>query len=112
MKKQLRQIRDAADKLLAHLGIENSDEASDGPGIPEVFDALVAARDNASEDDIAKATAGIAWLMDFFDAICCKITLINLEKLVELWVEFYAKLDDLARNRLRLTPIYFLTPRV
>jgi restriction system protein len=40
-----------------------------------------------------------------------KITLIDLDRLVELWVEFYPKLDDLARDRLRLTPIYFLTPR-
>lgn len=40
-----------------------------------------------------------------------KITLIDLERLVELWIEFYPKLDELARDRLRLTPIYFLTPR-
>jgi restriction system protein len=40
-----------------------------------------------------------------------KITLIDLARLVGLWVEFYPKLDDLARDRLRLTPIYFLTPR-
>jgi len=40
-----------------------------------------------------------------------KITLIDLERLVELWTEFYPKLDDLASDRLRLTPIYFLTPR-
>ena len=40
-----------------------------------------------------------------------KITLIDLDRLVELWIEFYSKLDELARNRLRLTPIYFLTPR-
>jgi restriction system protein len=40
-----------------------------------------------------------------------KITLIDLDRLVELWIEFYPKLDDLARDRLRLTPIYFLTPR-
>jgi restriction system protein len=40
-----------------------------------------------------------------------KITLIDLDRLVELWIEFYPKLDELARDRLRLTPIYFLTPR-
>jgi restriction system protein len=40
-----------------------------------------------------------------------KITLIDFERLVDLWVEFYAKLDDAARQRLPLTPIYFLTPR-
>ena len=40
-----------------------------------------------------------------------KITLIDLERLVDLWIEFYPKLDDLARDRLPLTPIYFLTPK-
>ncbi|MEP7247316.1 MAG: restriction endonuclease [Gammaproteobacteria bacterium] len=40
-----------------------------------------------------------------------KITLIDLERLVDLWIEFYPKLDSLARERLPLTPIYFLTPR-
>jgi restriction system protein len=39
-----------------------------------------------------------------------KITLINLDKLVELWIQFYPKLKDDARRRLPLTPIYFLTP--
>lgn len=41
-----------------------------------------------------------------------KITLIDLERLVDLWVEFYQKLDNLARERLPLAPIYFLTPRI
>jgi restriction system protein len=40
-----------------------------------------------------------------------KVTLIDLDRLLELWIEHYSKLDDLARERLPLTPIYFLTPR-
>ena len=40
-----------------------------------------------------------------------KITLIDLEQLVDLWTEFYPKLTDLARERLPLTPIYFLAPK-
>ncbi|MBI5262205.1 MAG: restriction endonuclease [Bradyrhizobium sp.] len=40
-----------------------------------------------------------------------KVTLIDLDRLLALWIEHYAKLDDLARERLPLTPIYFLTPR-
>jgi|SRR5579862_1767055 len=40
-----------------------------------------------------------------------KITLLDLEDLVELWKEFYGKLDGLARERLPLTPIFFLTPK-
>lgn len=39
-----------------------------------------------------------------------KVTLIDAERLVELWVEYYDKLADVARKRLPLTPIYFLTP--
>ena len=39
-----------------------------------------------------------------------KITLIDLERLVDLWVEASPKLDDVARGRLPLRPIYFLTP--
>jgi restriction system protein len=39
-----------------------------------------------------------------------KITLIDLDRLVELWIEAYEKLGDKARQRLPLTPIYFLTP--
>lgn len=40
-----------------------------------------------------------------------KITLIDLERLLDLWIEFYPKLDDQARERLPLTPIWFLTPK-
>jgi len=40
-----------------------------------------------------------------------RITLIDLDRFVELWTEFYPELDDQARERLPLTPIYFLTPR-
>lgn len=39
-----------------------------------------------------------------------KITLIDLERLVDLWIEAYDKLDEKARRRLPLSPIYFLTP--
>lgn len=40
-----------------------------------------------------------------------KVTLINVEKLVDLWIGHYGKLGDAARRRLPLTPIYFLTPQ-
>jgi restriction system protein len=39
-----------------------------------------------------------------------KITLIDTERLVDLWLEFRDKLSDSARKRMALTPIYFLTP--
>jgi restriction system protein len=40
-----------------------------------------------------------------------KITLSELERLVDLGIAFYPKLDDLAREQLPSTPIYFLTPK-
>jgi restriction system protein len=39
-----------------------------------------------------------------------KVTLLDLDRLVDLWIEFYSRLDESARQRLRLTPIHFLTP--
>lgn len=39
-----------------------------------------------------------------------KVTLVNLEKLFDLWVQYYPKLDDDARRRLPLRPIHFLAP--
>jgi restriction system protein len=39
-----------------------------------------------------------------------KITLIDLDKLFELWVQHYDKLTHEARQRLPLKPIYFLAP--
>ena len=39
-----------------------------------------------------------------------KVTLVNLERLFDLWVEHYGKLDESAKRRLPLKPIYFLSP--
>lgn len=39
-----------------------------------------------------------------------KVTLIDLQRLVDLWIQHYSQLGDTARGRLPLTPIYFLTP--
>ncbi len=40
-----------------------------------------------------------------------RLTLIDLNRLVELWTEHFAQLDDVDRQRLPLKPIYFLAPR-
>jgi restriction system protein len=40
-----------------------------------------------------------------------RVTLIDLDRLVELWVEHSARLNDADRQRLPLKPIYFLAPR-
>jgi len=39
-----------------------------------------------------------------------RVTLIDLDRLVELWIEHSAHLDDADRQRLPLKPIYFLAP--
>lgn len=41
-----------------------------------------------------------------------RLTLIDLERLVDLWKEHYSKLDEASRQRLPLQPVYFLSPRV
>jgi restriction system protein len=39
-----------------------------------------------------------------------RLTLIDLDRLVELWIEHSPKLDDTDRQRLPLRPIYYLAP--
>lgn len=39
-----------------------------------------------------------------------KVTLIDLERLVDLWIQHYGNLTDTARSRLPLKPIHFLAP--
>lgn len=39
-----------------------------------------------------------------------KVTLVDMEKLFDLWVEHYPKLKEEARQRFPLRPIYFLAP--
>lgn len=39
-----------------------------------------------------------------------RVTLIDLERLFDLWIQHYAKLTDEARQHLPLRPLYFLAP--
>jgi restriction system protein len=39
-----------------------------------------------------------------------RVTLVDLERLFDLWVEHYDKLSDAARRRMPLRPIHFLAP--
>lgn len=39
-----------------------------------------------------------------------KVTLVDLESLFALWIEHYDQLDEAARRRLPLQPVYFLAP--
>lgn len=40
-----------------------------------------------------------------------KVTLVDLDRLFELWVEFYPELEETARRRMPLRPIHFLAPQ-
>lgn len=40
------------------------------------------------------------------------VTLVDWERLVDLWVEFYQRVGETGRRRFSLTPIHFLTPKV
>lgn len=40
-----------------------------------------------------------------------KVTLVDLERFFDLWVEYYGKLEDAARRKFPLQPIYFLAPQ-
>jgi restriction system protein len=39
-----------------------------------------------------------------------RLTLIDVDRLVELWIEHFDELDDTDRQRLPLKPVYFLSP--
>ena len=39
-----------------------------------------------------------------------KLTLVNLERLVDLWIEHYKKLDESDRTILPLKPVHYLAP--
>ena len=40
-----------------------------------------------------------------------RVTLIDLDKFFELWIEYYSKLSEPARQRLPIKPVYFLAPK-
>jgi len=39
------------------------------------------------------------------------LTLLDLNRLVALWIEHFDQLSDVDRQRLPLKPVYFLAPR-
>jgi restriction system protein len=67
-----------------------------------------------SDDDVGLFVTTSAFTKDAQDEARAqerrRITLIDLERLVDLWAEHYDKLDETARRRLPLKPIYFLAP--
>jgi hypothetical protein len=68
LRRKAQQIRKAAHRLLHHLGVDNPDDAADGPGAPWILDLLGYA-DGADETAIVHATERIGRLAEIFDAI-------------------------------------------
>ena len=66
--KRMRQIANAAGRLLKQLEIYDYRRAPDGPGDVTLLDFLASA-ENRTEDDIILATAQIGRLAEIFDAI-------------------------------------------
>jgi restriction system protein len=70
---------------------------------------------NLSDDDVGIFVCTGGFSKDAADTARAqerrKVTLVHLERLVDLWVEYYGRLSDRARQRLTLRPIYFLAPR-
>ena len=40
-----------------------------------------------------------------------RVTLIDLDKFFELWIEYYSKLSEPAKQQLPIKPVYFLAPK-
>jgi len=70
LQRKLLQIADSADRLLAHLGVADLNDAVDGPVCGEIFDALILADEHGTEDEVARSTAAIAQLLDNLRSVC------------------------------------------
>jgi hypothetical protein len=68
MTRSLKQIANAARKLLRHLGVYDYRKAPDGPGDLALLERL-ASTNEGTEDEIIKATAQIGRLVEIFDAV-------------------------------------------
>lgn len=66
------------------------------------------------EGDVGLYVATTSFTKDAQDAARSEqrrqVTLIDVERFIVLWIEHYPKLDDAARRRFPLQPIYFLAP--
>lgn len=69
LKTKLTQIRANADKLLAHLGIDDTAAAWDGPGSRNIYDALYVVGGATSEEELTQLTGRIARFVDMVDGL-------------------------------------------
>lgn len=73
VRKKLLQISKAATRLLGHLGVADANDAAEGPADREIFDALVLAYEDASEDDCLRSIQAIAVLPQIVASACAAI---------------------------------------
>ena len=67
MRRRMRQISDAARKLLRHLGVEDPAQAPDGPRIAVL--EVLASTDDGTEDAVVRATTRIGRLVEILEAV-------------------------------------------
>jgi hypothetical protein len=67
-REKLNQVAKSARRLLKSLGVNNPDEAADGPGDPEIFEALVLTGERDA-DAVFEATRRIGRLVEIVDSI-------------------------------------------
>ena len=68
LREKLDQVAKNARRLLKSLGVNNPDEAADGPGDPEILNALVLMGE-PNEDPVIEATRRIGRLVEIIDGI-------------------------------------------
>jgi hypothetical protein len=71
-REKLNQVAKSARRLLKSLGINDPDEAVDGPGDPEIFDALVLTSE-PDENPVMEATRRIGRLVEIIEGIAAAI---------------------------------------
>jgi hypothetical protein len=79
LRKKLEQVAKDARRLLKQLGIEDPNDAMDGPGDRDVFDAL-GLWTNTDDDDVAEATGRLGRLVTLLEAIDAAKLIDNLAR--------------------------------
>lgn len=86
--------------------VKHTENATGRPDIQKFFGAI-------SHDDIGIFVSSGGFSSDAKDEVrshaTAKVTLIDFGDMLNLWVKFYEKIDELEKRFLRLEPVYFLT---
>jgi hypothetical protein len=90
MRGRIRQIANAARKLLRHLGVEDPAQAPDGPGIAVL--EVLALTDDGTEDAVVRATTRIGRLVEILEAVDAAR---ELERRAEMGAENVLRIGNL-----------------